>query len=79
MQPGHDKSAKKSQSAGKPDTGLAPPRLSALRRGIRLQPVGRMLVRWRNRTPADAGQRRGLPVPGVFEEGGGGVAVTLTA
>jgi hypothetical protein len=51
--------------------GLAPPRLSPMRHGIHLQPGRAMLVRRGNRPAADAGRRRGLPVPGLFTEGGG--------
>ena len=57
----------------------APRRLRRLRHGIYLQPVGAVLVRGGNRAAADAGRWRGLPVPGVFAEDGGGVIATRTA
>jgi hypothetical protein len=56
---------------------LAPPRLRRLRGGIFLQPVRTVLVRRGNRAAADAGRRRGLPVPGVFEEDGGENTIIL--
>jgi hypothetical protein len=65
MRPVHDKFARESR----PD--LAPPRLRRLRHGIFVQPVGAVLVQRRNRTPADAGRRQRLPVPGLFAEGSG--------
>jgi hypothetical protein len=51
--------------------GLAPPRLFEVRNGIHLQPGGAVLVRRGNHAAADAGGRRGLPVPGLFAEDGG--------
>jgi hypothetical protein len=63
--PIHDKSVRKLR----PD--LAPPRLRRLRHGIFLRPVRTVLVRRGNAAAADAGRRRGLPVPRVFEEDGG--------
>jgi hypothetical protein len=68
--PRHDRSAAKRKS------WIAPPRLLRLRHGIFLRPVRIMLVRRGNRSPADAGRWRGLPVPGLFAEDGGSVART---
>jgi hypothetical protein len=68
--PIHDKSVRNLS----PD--IAPPCLFRLRHGIHLQPVRTMLVRRGNRAAADAGLWRGLPVPGVFTEGGGSTAHT---
>jgi len=42
-----------------------------MRNGIHLQPRGTVLVFRGNRAPADAARRRGLPVPGLFAQGGG--------
>jgi hypothetical protein len=64
----HDKSVRKSYPR------FAPSRLFRVRNGIHLQPGGAVLVRRGNRPAADAGRRRRLPVPGVFEEEGGGRA-----
>jgi len=44
-----------------------------MRNGVHLQPGGTLLVRRGNRAAADAGRYgRGLPVPGVSAQGGGG-------
>jgi hypothetical protein len=51
--------------------GLTPPRLFQVRHRIHLQPGRAVLVHRRNRAAADAGGR-GLPVPGLFAEDGGG-------
>src|SRR4051812_40561107 len=51
--------------------GATPPRLPGLRNRIHLQSFRGLLVRGRNRAPADAGRRRRLPVPGLFAQGGG--------
>jgi hypothetical protein len=56
----HDKSVRKSASA--------PPRLFTLRDAIHLRPDRFVLVRGGNRKAADAGRRRGLPVPGLLAE-----------
>jgi hypothetical protein len=61
--PIHDKSVRK--------PGTAPPRLLRLWRGIFLQPCGRMLVRGRGLSPADADGCKRLPVSGLFAEAGG--------
>jgi hypothetical protein len=62
--PIHDK------SVGNSGPGLTPPRLRRLRHGIFMQPGRTVLVRRGDRAAADAGRRRGLPVPGVPEEDG---------
>jgi len=59
----HDKSVGKSAHA--------PPRLFRLRHRIHLQPVGIVLVRIGNCKTADAGRKRGLPVPELLAENGG--------
>jgi hypothetical protein len=50
---------------------LAPPRLLRLRNGIFLQSRGRLLVRGRSISLADAYRRERLPVPGLLAEAGG--------
>ncbi len=76
--PVHDKSVR--------NCGRTPPRLFRLRRGIRLQPGRRMLVRRGVVPPADADGCQRLPVPGLPAEvgegarrGGGEVADVVPA
>jgi hypothetical protein len=58
------------KSVRKPGAGHTPPSLFGLRNRIYVQPVRTVLVRRGNRPAADAGRRRGLPVPGLLKEDG---------
>jgi hypothetical protein len=61
--PDHDKSFRNAAPAA--------PHLFRLRQRIHLRPVRDMLVRRRNRAPADAGRGRRLPVPELPAEDDG--------
>src|SRR5487761_2136679 len=60
------------------NSALAPPRLFPVWNGIHLPPGRTLLVRRGNRPPADACRRRGLPVPRLSAEGGGGKPLRTT-